>query len=788
MKFRNYKKELLNIFFAQKQIIVFTTVLILLGAIIAAFYLPPTYEAVGKILIKGKLSERNQQAIAEQLVRTSSMTKEVLSSEAEILMSDDVIEKTIWFLQKEGKYPPKYASIPNVKAEVDYIRRKIAINIIPVSNVIEIRYTDTDRVTAQDILAALMDQYIEHRMEVYYPVDTKDSVAKHPTSEYKQTDQFKSELEKNEDELEALIHTTHGVAPVAEIDKNLLTKNNLEQQLNGLSNDAIGKTLDIEQLEKAMTNNDFKPFSAISTNVAIAELNRSLLALFVERGSTLRQYHEESFKVKAIDKQVESTKNELKKEVDAFIKTQKNELEIINKKISNINNIIEKINLKNLALKKQMILTEKINSENELYKSTHSTFSKNKEESRSNSPDNVIGFFITILSKAFAPETPLFPQKNVILPLGLIFGIISGISLGFIREFLDHTFKNPSDVENYSGMQMIFSLVKLEDKVVKKTFSFPKSLIIIALIPILLIFLYAASTLYSSTYGIKTYPPISKESRKNVSDIQNKLPEPVPVKKDTNEISTGIIENVEHAITEKSESKLYISDKTVDSVMDNINVSKKKEDYKQTLSKPNHHVTVIVSEEILKEKTVPKPIVSSVETKKDVELQASLTPLVTKVEPRVELTTVETFKTLYSYYDNEKKINALQLYSFSDKENAEITINKLKGFGLNAYVKTIDIIDGRGTLNRILITPFCIDNSRIKENFNTHISDVTLMVDKSTGEFSLNSNRFNNIKNAILTVDDLKSMGWLSNVYGFDENGETHYRVALTKNCVENQK
>ena len=51
-----------------------------------------------------------------------------------------------------------------------------------------------------------------------------------------------------------------------------------------------------------------------------------------------------------------------------------------------------------------------------------------------------------------------FPGMEVIIPLGILIGFITGLSLGFLREFFDHTFKKPSDVENFIGLPVIFSI------------------------------------------------------------------------------------------------------------------------------------------------------------------------------------------------------------------------------------------------------------------------------------------------------------------------------------------
>jgi len=39
----------------------------------------------------------------------------------------------------------------------------------------------------------------------------------------------------------------------------------------------------------------------------------------------------------------------------------------------------------------------------------------------------------------------------------LLVGLLLGCSLGFVREYFDHTFKKPSDVMAYAGLPVIIS-------------------------------------------------------------------------------------------------------------------------------------------------------------------------------------------------------------------------------------------------------------------------------------------------------------------------------------------
>jgi len=123
---------------------------------------------------------------------------------------------------------------------------------------------------------------------------------------------------------------------------------------------------------------------------------------------------------------------------------------------------IDDINRHNVSLQKQIIDTNRIERDANLYKFSYDTFSKRREESvavtAKNMPSNV-----SILSEAFPSDGPVFPKKQIVIPLGLLIGFITGLSFAFIREYFDHTFKKPSDVQTYVDLLVIFSIPANKD-------------------------------------------------------------------------------------------------------------------------------------------------------------------------------------------------------------------------------------------------------------------------------------------------------------------------------------
>ncbi|MBW1705279.1 MAG: hypothetical protein JRJ86_08945, partial [Deltaproteobacteria bacterium] len=62
---------------------------------------------------------------------------------------------------------------------------------------------------------------------------------------------------------------------------------------------------------------------------------------------------------------------------------------------------------------------------------------------------------IRITEKAVLPRLPVRPNKKRNLMLGVIFGLMIGIGLSFLREYLDRTLHTEEDVEKYLGLPVL---------------------------------------------------------------------------------------------------------------------------------------------------------------------------------------------------------------------------------------------------------------------------------------------------------------------------------------------
>jgi uncharacterized protein involved in exopolysaccharide biosynthesis len=449
----DYKREFIAIFFAQKRLIFWTTYLIFVGAMLVAFYWPSTYAATGTILISGKqVEDRTPQAVDRGETRAFEVMKEDISSEVEILVSPEVIRSTLQSLGRGGQGAPTAADAAAVHA----VARNLRTKVVPATNVIEVQYLDPRQDRAVQVLDTLMDNYLALHEKLYA------QRAQPPAQLFAdQAARLGDDIRKKEDRLVELVQSTGAAEPANEILENIKLKKVLEQQRNELRSQLIEATNNLDQIDKALARDEFQYFSFVKNDI-INQLSLKLETLAVERGVLLRTFMPAASPVTAMDEQIRDTMRALRTEVVAYRGDFARKLRILESQLAGLEREIAGYDRQNTLLQAQLIETGRILREAEVMKASFTIYSARKDEVEIT---NLLGpknptIFAKVVNRAFPSNGPVFPKRNLVIPLGLAIGLITGFSLGFVREYFDHTFKKPSDVTVYAGLPVLFSLAQ----------------------------------------------------------------------------------------------------------------------------------------------------------------------------------------------------------------------------------------------------------------------------------------------------------------------------------------
>ena len=495
-KTENYVREFYEIFFSQKKMIFWTTVVVFAISILIAFFWPPTYSGTGSILVKGKKVERSPSTLSTVTEQFYPVTKEDLVSEEQTLTSFDVVKNTLLYLKEKGLFrksrpgflssifetfrmngskPQKIklassekgkatSNFPELVEEVYKVLGKLKTEVIPSSNVIKLTYFDRDPEYATLIVNTIMQQYLLFRKQVGNPNQAEIFYQKQARRIKKIIDQKNQELLK-----ETRVKTVSN--PKREIEANIVLKSDLERQLNTLRQKIIEKEKFIHHLDKTLKSKNLEFFSFITADQSriITDISASLFNAVVERENMLEKYKPQSLKVRLLDKKIRALSRSLRKEIGVYKSNQESELKGFKQRAAFLEKKIADLNERNVILSQIDVKMENLKWDLATLRKSYATLLKREEEAKINTAVNKtnMNYFVTILNKAFPSNGPVFPKKGVVIPLGLLIGFIIGCSFGFLRDYFDHTFKKPSDVEAYIGLPVLFSIPKSENRIKK---------------------------------------------------------------------------------------------------------------------------------------------------------------------------------------------------------------------------------------------------------------------------------------------------------------------------------
>ncbi|MFH1134705.1 MAG: hypothetical protein V1816_01320 [Pseudomonadota bacterium] len=449
----DYLKEFVTIFFAQKRIVVQTTLIIFVSAVLVAFFWPPTYAVRGSILVKNRQLSKSPEAIEQTETRVWEVDPETLNSEMRLIASAEVIGKALQALHDQGKWLPKVKNLANdrVLETVSKIKTNIKTEIVPGSTIIQITLFGKEAKEAKVFLDAIIDQYISYRAGIYYPEKAEGFFQDH-------ADKFMKDILGKNGKLIDLAEKRRTADPEKEIQFNIELIASLQKELELAILQKNEKKLTIKYLENSLRAPGIQFFSSI-VNQPINLLSSKLQDLFVERGNLYRIYTKDSVRIVRIDEQIDNTYKALKAEVISFLNSERQKLVIFDQQIEILKNRLDELSRRNLDLYAGFIEQKTINSEALVLEQSFQIFAKRSNEARiSTSPNADSLFAISILSRPEVPAKPYFPDKQKVIPLGLIAGLILGCSLGYVVEYFDHTFKTQQDAPRYAGVPALFSI------------------------------------------------------------------------------------------------------------------------------------------------------------------------------------------------------------------------------------------------------------------------------------------------------------------------------------------
>lgn len=152
---------------------------ILLGSIAAAVMTGSKYEAHFRVLVKRERVDPlvTAEATPQSVQQLQPVTEEELNSEVQLLQSDDLLQKVVLSTGLQNQHrgwasvftSRKDDSETRLARAVNQLAKRVHVEAITKTNLIDVSYTTADPQTAYRVMTALADDYLEKHLAVYRP-------------------------------------------------------------------------------------------------------------------------------------------------------------------------------------------------------------------------------------------------------------------------------------------------------------------------------------------------------------------------------------------------------------------------------------------------------------------------------------------------------------------------------------------------------------------------------------------------------------------------------------------
>lgn len=457
--------KLLNALFKWKWLIIATTFAVAIPVALVLFFRTPLYEVKMKILIK---AARSQTALnlttAAQGVSMPAVTPQIVNSEVQILKSPDLLIPAI----KQAGYKllaPDQPDTPITRERaLQALRMRMAFNLIPDSNVIEVSIQDPDARQATRLLNALAVLYLKKHADLQAGGDNT------PEFFAKQVKFHGEKFERTRQALERFQEKDNIVNISQEMDLNLSKLMAMEGTLKDLQAEIESATKEITALEGQVKEQpeEITKESRHVLNPEVTTMLAKLVDLQRQRDELLQRYQPASRLVKDKESEVAALKAAIAAKeqsvVGETLYAKNNIKDALSQQL-----LAKRVALEAATAKRKALIGEKksyearldvlkdrsfdlgrLRGDFDIARETYFMYEKKAEEarvSRAMDDENIVN--AGVVQEANAPVIPLPRNLLVWGPASATAGVVLGFALALVLEFFTLTIKDERDVERF---------------------------------------------------------------------------------------------------------------------------------------------------------------------------------------------------------------------------------------------------------------------------------------------------------------------------------------------------
>ena len=415
-----------------------------------------TFEARSKFII-----EKDVDTILPDNNKASYDKFDLIASEIEIIKSDPVASNVVEML---GLHKRKIPADQDVAIDPELIKakmmrtlqQKIRLDVAKNSNVVEISYRNQYRYLARDVVKSVISEYKKWRSKLYDQSEREISLKDRLDVTTKKIQEY---------ERAQLVFKKNNDLSSPEERKKILTQklSGVEHRLTEIGEERWRKAANLRAIKKHWKEGVAIPTITIESSdspfqsTLVKKWRGELADLELEHELALQNYTQDSPNIIKLESQIALLDEKIDGEITRLIEWEEMKLQSLIHREAELRLSLERFKKERSDLAQKEFEYTQMSRGLEDQRDIYSVLLKQYEEARM-LRNKLRGVNVRVIDFATLPNDPVNPRTRLKITIAVILGLVCGLGLAFFREYFDHTFTFPDEIERYADLAILGSI------------------------------------------------------------------------------------------------------------------------------------------------------------------------------------------------------------------------------------------------------------------------------------------------------------------------------------------
>jgi succinoglycan biosynthesis transport protein ExoP len=419
---------------------------------IATFRMQPVYEATTRI----QIDQENNSILPFSATDSYNMYQDLeayIETQSKILTSQTLAAMTVKSLNLDQN--PQFGGKPLAAGTIEVAKPSngsaspalgaflgsLTVKRVPNSRLMDVTFSGTDPQLAAKVVNTHIANFIEQNFTSRYEATTQAS-----NWLAHQLDDLKAKVERSE-EARIAYERSNQIWTIDE-KQDITTQKlaDLNQELTAAQTDRINK----EAVYQAALAGNYDSIPAVRTSAVIQEIQKQQGTLSTQYAEALNQYGPKFPRVVRLQEQIKELNQVITREKLNIANQVEAEYRAARQRELLLNQALDAQKKETGAMADRMVQYNILKRDAEANKTLYDGLQQKLKEAGISA--GLRSSNIRVVDPALVPTYPSKPQKSRNISLAILVGLVGGIGLALLREYLDNTVKNPDDIENLARL------------------------------------------------------------------------------------------------------------------------------------------------------------------------------------------------------------------------------------------------------------------------------------------------------------------------------------------------